>query len=357
MIAGGWIDFDVFTSRIEVIPPVANKNCTLPPLPDDIYQTSLIYTSETKEILLCGGKNKSDNDIKRCLQLKDNKWIHHSDLCDDHKIGSGSYPVTVSMANGVYMFGRGVNWQWLPNGTKTWLKGEINPPKYLGREDWTFFQACAVKISNNELVIIGGKRKATKTKNVWRFNTETRVWTDFGEVLNESRYGHGCVVFEDIIIVSGGTHNTFSPSTTEMIRIKDFVNLNESLKMKHGRFGHGLVAAHLREQLSIFAVGGSGYDGKTVDSIEMLNFRNGWAMSEMKLSEGKSSFGYTTVPTSLVCQDFKTNTQTRETSFQLANPNSNHNRPSNQFSQKVKKDQEDRQRNWPKLAFGHYYLA
>ena len=355
MIAGGWIDFDVFTSRIEVIPPVKNKNCTLPPLPDDIYQTSLIYTSETEEILLCGGKDKDNQDTKKCIQLKmkDNKWIHHSDLYD-HQIWNGEgYPVTVSMPNGVYMFGRKHNaWEWLPRGSKTWILGNPNPPRIQGAV-WTFDQGCAVKISNKELVLIGGR---WKLKRVWRFNTENKEWTYFGGVLLESRRSHSCVVFKDLIIISGGKRETPPAWTTELIRIKDLTNFNESFKMKHGRSQHGLVLAHLQEQLSVLTIGGYSF-GKNLDSIEMLNFRNGWAISEMKLSEGKNSFGYTTVPTSLVCQDFKTNTQTRETSFQLANPNSNHNRPSNQFSQKVKKDQEDRQRNWPKLAFGHYYLA
>ena len=62
----------------ELIPP--NK-CKIPSLPKGInIQPSLILTNDDK-ILLCGGKNNE----QECLELKENNWVHHSDLIESRE--------------------------------------------------------------------------------------------------------------------------------------------------------------------------------------------------------------------------------------------------------------------------------
>ena len=204
---------------------------------------------------------------------------------------------------------------------------------------------------------------------MWKFSTKTEEWTNLGEILNERRNGHSCVVLEDMIIVSGGTHirsKTFTPNSIEIIGIKELMNFNVSLKMEHGRYGHGLMVAHVQDQLSALAIGGSGWNSDR-DSIEMFNIRTGLAMSEMKLSEEKYLFGYTSVPTSLVCRNVKPYDQRNETRIgfksrtSLAQPSSKQPKSSMRLGPRTTKTksllEENWPKNWPKLAYGHYYLA
>ena len=73
------------------------------------------------------------------------------------------------------------------------------------------------------------------------------------------------------------------------------------------RSSHGLVVTHLQDKPSLLAIGG--YDSMTkenIDSIEKWTPYTGWTMTNMKLTDAKSSFGYASlVPTGLICTDVK----------------------------------------------------
>ena len=64
--------------------------------------------------------------------------------------------VTVSMPNGLYIFGGGYSaqlsdtFEYLPPGSNVWKLGSTQIPK-------GFTHGCAVKISDHELVLIGGR--------------------------------------------------------------------------------------------------------------------------------------------------------------------------------------------------------
>ena len=103
MIAGGYNSYrPINSSKVEVFPKVTNLDCTLPPLPDGIYRTSLTYIPETDDILFCDAQTDNMNDrykyTNKCWQMKDNEWIHHSNLSLHQH--SDNYPVTVSMPKG-----------------------------------------------------------------------------------------------------------------------------------------------------------------------------------------------------------------------------------------------------------------
>ena len=64
--------------------------------------------------------------------------------------------VTVSMPNGLYIFGGGYSaqlsdtFEYLPPGSNVWKLGSTQIPK-------GFTHGCAVRISDHELVLIGGR--------------------------------------------------------------------------------------------------------------------------------------------------------------------------------------------------------
>ena len=139
-------------------------------------------------------------------------------------------------------------------------------------------------------------------KQVLKFKIESKKWTNYGNVLKQGRQYHSCVLFDNQIIVSGGYDYRDYLSSTEIIDIQDMTTSKLSSNMLKARSGLGLAVAHIQNKLSVLAIGG--YNGVNLDFIEIWNpTTNIWTVSDMKLSEPKSrsSFGYTTVPTHLVC--------------------------------------------------------
>ena len=262
-------------------------------------QPSLIQTSE-EEILLCGGRNNE----QKCLELKDNQWHFHSNLKTFRY-----YASAVSMPGGIFIFGgnSATTWEWLPSRTNLWQSGSTNIPGY------GLFIGCAVKINDNEILLIGGKYAY---KRVLKFNTNTKEFTNLGDVLKQERWYHACIVFEDKIIITGGLISGIKGSSTEIINLNDLTTAHTAGNMVERRYLHGLVVVHVDNMPSVLAVGGEYFenDYKHLDSIEMWHPTNEtWTMTSMTLSQPRLRFGFISLPTRLVCPSFTTTTTPQST--------------------------------------------
>ena len=282
---GGWSGSSLKSA--DIVPSITNKNCGLPPLPIGISASPSLILTQNQEILICGGYNNE----KTCLEMKQNNWEHHSsNLNEKRRLASA-----VSMPTGVFIFGgeeSKTTWEWLPSGTKVWKNGGTIPGS-------GFREGCAVQTSKNEIALIGGE---DTEKQILKFNIESKKWTNYGNVLKQDRKFHSCVLFDKQIIVSGGHVYPDYLSSTEIIDIQDLTTSKLSSNMVKSRSWHGLVVAHVQNKLSVLAIGGYNSNDKYLDSIEIWNpTTKTWTMSDMKLSEGKGSFGYASVPTHLVC--------------------------------------------------------
>ena len=72
-------------------------------------------------------------------------------------------------------------------------------------------------------------------------------------------------------------------------------NLNEARK------NHGLAIVDINNIPTLLAFGGLNF-WKYLDSIEQWNpHNNSWTILNIKLSEGKYSFGYNSIPKNLIC--------------------------------------------------------
>ena len=273
----GGLDGNGHLKTSELIP---NK-CTIPSLPKGISgQPSLILTNDDN-IILCGGfRNEYE-----CLEMKENNWMHHSDLIEKRELAT-----SVTMAKGTFIFGGHESrntWEWLPSGSSTWVQGGSIP-------DPGFEQGCGIMISSSEILLIGGK---DSKQRILKFNVETEEWTEMDEKLQPGRYQPSCVVFKNNIIVSGGINDGAFKST--QIFDKDNLTLSYSSDMKQGRDGHGLVVSHYNNQPTVLAIGGYPY----TDSIEVWDPESKiWSLSsDLAISEAKAGFGALSVPTRLVC--------------------------------------------------------
>ena len=81
--------------------------------------------------------------------------------------------VTVSMPNGLYIFGGGYSaplsdtFEFLPPGSNVWKLGSTQIPK-------GFTNGCAVRISDHELVLIGGRGEYLLLKYLTNIKTVSK---------------------------------------------------------------------------------------------------------------------------------------------------------------------------------------
>jgi len=295
LIVGGYDGANELQTT-EIIPKRSKcSSNTLPSLPTGIsFQPSLVQTSE-EEILLCGG----DGNEEKCLELKDNQWQEHSNLIYKRESASA-----VSMPEGIFLFGGGplskTTWGWLPSGTNQWqIRNAYFIKSWGGRYGLEISEACAVKINDIEILIIGGYENR---KRVLKFNSNTKEFTNLGDdVLNQGRIRHACTLYENQIIISGGRISSFNGlSSTEIINLNDLTTSHTAGDLVQGRYKHDLVVVHVDNKPTVLAVGG--YGKGLLDSIEKWNpTTETWTMTEMKLSEPKADFGILSLPTRLLC--------------------------------------------------------
>ena len=288
LIVGGW-DND-FLKTTEIIPKRSIcKGRPLPSLPIGIISLpSLVQTSE-EEILLCGGVNNG----RECLKLDNNKWQEHSRLKNTRHDDASA----VSMPGGIYIFGGNYSrttWEWLRSGTNQWQIGNSTIPGF------GFSDGCAVKINDNEILLIGGQ---DTYKRVLKFNTNTKTFTNIGNVLNQYKAFPACTLFQEKVIIAGGKDlsGKFSNST-EIINLNNLTKAHTAGNLVKARYNHGIGVVHVDNKPTVVAVGGFNDDDFFIDSIEMWNpATETWTMSSMTLSKPKYSFAMLSLPTRQLC--------------------------------------------------------
>ena len=99
------------------------------------------------------------------------------------------------MPDGAYIFG-GEDYptasDFLPKSSMIWVHGPDIP-------DEGIQHGCGVRISDTELVLIGGYNTWNR---VIRFNIQTSTWTSMPDLITGRRY-HSCAFVNDKIIVAG----------------------------------------------------------------------------------------------------------------------------------------------------------
>ena len=288
LIAGGYRSISNRRLKDSEVVPQEGSICTpsVPKLPTYIsYQPSLMLTQDHK-IIICGG---SFNE-KRCLEMVSNTWVQHSSLNQKRRCASA-----ISMESGSFFFG-GIDskatWEWLPSGSSKWIPGNSSIPVP------GIKRGCAVKISQNEIALIGGRESPRKLIS---YNTKTGQWKNYGNILKEGRSGHACVLFNEKIFVVGGNSEADYFNSTEVIDLRDLTISTLSGNLIQRRANHGLAVVHVGNNRTVIAMGGI-EEGVDLDSIEAWDETTGkWTMLDMKISLAKSAFAYLSVPHLLIC--------------------------------------------------------
>ena len=163
-------------------------SCFLPNLPYPISDNPSLF-KHGRDILLCGGEGNEQT----CLKLQNHKWSPFNNLLQK-RIGAA----VVQMKDGVYIFGGyktgGFNTsEFLTHDSDVWEQGPDIP--------YGFQNGCGVRISDTELLLIGGEETANR---VLKLNVQTNTWEPTSISLHQGRKEHSCILFQNKIIVTKG---------------------------------------------------------------------------------------------------------------------------------------------------------
>ena len=187
-----------------------DESCNIPNLPLEIFASSMFQ--HQKEILLCGGVQKSNDHAIECFKLQNDAWTPlNSSLNYVH-----NYASVISMTKGTYLLGgwlyNSLSSEILAHDKDTWQVGPHIPEPGLEK-------GCGVRISDNEFMIIGGEGSKTQ---VLKYALDDNRWYKTSVQLIEEREQHCCIVFNGKVIVTGGFVKPNVLSSTEIIDLSKY---------------------------------------------------------------------------------------------------------------------------------------
>ena len=287
IVTGGMNTVNGAKKTVEVL---EEPDCSLPFLNYDSTGHFMAMTSDTNDVLVCGGEQSREHS-NMCFQLdlQNNKWIFHSNMTH-----SRNQAVVVSMDYGIYIFGglgSDKTTEFLSKGSKTW-SGSTNIPGGV-------YSACGLRISDLDIILIGG---GNNRKRMVILNTSTYQWHNFTKELDVGRSAHSCILLGDKIMVIGGsdTHG-HSISDTEIIPL-DPSKPTSHASLNVPRKYFGVAVLQNGQDSRLLAFGGVDSSGFAVSSVEEWNESDqDWKHLQITLSENKMNFGYLVISDSSFC--------------------------------------------------------
>ena len=166
-------------------------------------------------------------------------------------------------------------YEYLPKGSTTWQEGKNPIPRGI-------LSGCAIAIKSDQEILLIGDRK-----RILSFNTSDHTFKVLPTRLHVDRSsGSRCAFIPGTnkVIITGGTS-----ISTEIFNIEDgSITMGSRMNFARCNHGIGLITVNDEDRLAVF---GGSYDG--TNSVEIYNTRTGkWEISDIKLKEPTSGFGY-----------------------------------------------------------------
>ena len=195
------------------------------------------------------------------------------------------------MPNGVYIFGgfsSPATSDFLPKNNNVWQAGPTIPNG--------FQDGCSLKISEEEILLIGGSGTRDRILN---YNTKTNSFSTWESTLQQGREGHSCVLLNDFILVVGGDGDGNILRSTEVIPLANGIpRYGGNLNTARREFGLATIGGHYKKAISFGGYYGSN-DLSTVE--EWDEDTEEWKLAPYSLEEGKGDFASLAVPPQMVC--------------------------------------------------------
>jgi len=271
---------------------VLTTSCDFP-LPEGRYGHISVTTTDGK-IMVCGGKTSpwedSHGDIKEgylasCLQFNSGTWEHHSSLENKNRYHSSA----IALKHGVYILGgvHETSSEFLATGTSNWIAGPEIPGSGA-------YQSCAVKLSDTEFVILGGRYNGSQALV---YSTTKEEWTEW-PTLSKEVYGQSCVKFGDQILMAGGWNNVLFPTkSTVILDIKTGL-AREVASLNYPR---GWAAMEVYEGKPLI-LGGKGVSGYRSDGEIWNTDTETWEKADISLNIRRGYFTLVATDEKIKCE-------------------------------------------------------
>ena len=209
MIAGGRVDvYPASDETTEVVQLVkTNSTPSFGQLPSE--QIGALGTMLGNAPILCGGEDEDYNSLDTCTSYhQDSEWIESNTMVKKRNSAAG---VKVNTTTFWILGGHGYD-SWKPwDSTEFIIQGQTNgvsgPKLPYGMDGM-----CAVKISENEIFVIGGFDESSSMNEVWIYDPQNGFARTQGPSLNIARHSHSCSTMRDgektLIIAAGGLNST-----------------------------------------------------------------------------------------------------------------------------------------------------
>ena len=273
---------------------VLGERCQIPDLPKKIsYIPSII--NHDLNLLLCGGQHNKNS----CLRLDNGeRWIHFNNLTQDRIIAT-----SVTSKGASYIFGgrhSKMTSETMTIGFNKWEESWEVPEGSKG--------SCAVKISDQEILFIGGVSTSSRILQLNLVKEPKNAWKVLPIKLKQGRADMACAIFNSKVIITGGRDSDgISKTSTEIL---DLSTGNMTWKsggdMTASRYRHGMGIITWKGKPTLVAFGGRVGNQKTYwSSVEAWDDSKGiWSLlPDFNLNEPKMAFGFATLPTELLCSD------------------------------------------------------
>ena len=163
-------------------------------------------------------------------------------------------------------------------------------------------RACGARISDSELLIIGGYRRRSK---ILMLNTYDNTWQYEDPIfLEHKRYDHACIVYNDKVIITGGsTEDDYASASTEIIDLGSNLTIRKGGSLLHKRKLHGMGIISYNGVPTLIAFGGQDITFTPVETVEIWNDDSEtWDIAlDVKMEIPRHQAGYVTLPRELLC--------------------------------------------------------
>ena len=203
MIAGGRVD-GVSDETTEVVQLVkTNSTPSFGQLPSTRLEA--VGTVLDNAPILCGGEDEHDNSLDRCISYHHGLWFQSNIM-----VNKRSSATAVKVNTSTF---------WILGGKETWddwdywdstefiIQGQtigVSGPKL----PYGMYGMCAIKISENEIFVIGGYADFEYRNEVWIYDPQNGFARTQGPSFPTPRIAHSCSTMKDgkktVIIVAGG---------------------------------------------------------------------------------------------------------------------------------------------------------
>jgi len=315
LLVGGYEkDGSPVSDAKDIAETIFTYDCDRPDFPEEegiTFNTAALTADPIQKVITCGGSTQ-----KKCFHLyqeeafsKAMKWKERTNKLTS-EISGNAGENSVTMPNGVFIVA-GSGHQSLErtltsNEEKQWSGTQQVP------EGATFKDACTIRISDKEFVVLGGTSPDVDySKKVMKYHTGDNEWTELTD-LKMARRAHACALYNGTqapnpyIVIAGGEGQGGVLTSTEIYHFKTAPATSEmGGDLNTARWAHGMVFV-MKPSPRLLTLGGFSngdeFPPEALNTMEEWDpVGKKWNAIETTMKKKRAFFGVVVAPREAVC--------------------------------------------------------